>query len=133
MGRLGRTHFRRLQAVGLLPATVDGFADDELLARGVGFTDIVKRPTARARELTGSEYAVGARLLRAKLERYRPRVAIFTFKKPAELLLGAFAGHGERPSPFEATRCFVMPGPYARREAADRALGALGELVAATN
>lgn len=122
-GRLGQQHFGRLRDVGLLPADNSGFEDDVLFANGVGFTDIVKRPTARADGLAPAEYAHGAGTLVAKLERDRPGVVVFTFKKTAELLLETFIGHGEQPSPIAGVRYFVMPGPYAPREEVVRTQG----------
>lgn len=51
--------------------------DRALLALGIGFTDVVKRATAQASELTGAELAAGSRRLFVKLERYGPRIACF--------------------------------------------------------
>ena len=96
-----------------------------LLERGIGFTDIVKRPTRRAHELRTAEYAHGRGRLLEKLHRYRPELVIFSYKKTAEVLLGRFRGHGERPSPIEGMRMFVMPGPY---EKADRVSAGLEQL-----
>ena len=124
-GRLGLLFYRRLQEVGLLPQSFAGYQDDVLLERGIGFTDIVKRPTRRAHELRTAEYAHGRGRLLEKLHRYRPELVIFSYKKTAEVLLGRFRGHGERPSPIEGMRMFVMPGPY---EKADRVSAGLEQL-----
>ena len=43
----------------------------------LGFTDIVKTPTASAAELRDADFAVGAPQLRAKLEHLAPRIACF--------------------------------------------------------
>jgi TDG/mug DNA glycosylase family protein len=51
--------------------------DRALLAHGIGFTDVVKRPTAKASELAPREFAAGVTHLLLKLERYQPRVACF--------------------------------------------------------
>ena len=51
--------------------------DRALLAHGFGFTDLVKRPTARADQLASSELASGVASLAAKLDRYQPRIACF--------------------------------------------------------
>src|ERR1700722_2149468 len=51
--------------------------DAALLAHGIGFTDVVKRASVRADEVTRAEFAAGAALLVAKLERHRPRFACF--------------------------------------------------------
>ncbi len=45
---------------------------------GIGFTNLASRPTRRADELTREEIQAGARELRDKLERYRPRAVAYT-------------------------------------------------------
>jgi TDG/mug DNA glycosylase family protein len=51
--------------------------DRALLAYGIGFTDLVKRPTPKASDLTALELAAGVPHLLAKIERDRPHVACF--------------------------------------------------------
>jgi len=51
--------------------------DAALLAFGIGFTDVVKRATARADEVSAPEFAAGVAALLAKLEALRPGVACF--------------------------------------------------------
>jgi TDG/mug DNA glycosylase family protein len=51
--------------------------DRDLQRFGIGFTDLVKRPTAKASDLSLRELAAGVDALVAKLTRYRPRVACF--------------------------------------------------------
>lgn len=51
--------------------------DRALLAYGIGFTDLVKRPTVGVRDLAPGELAGGVAALLKKLERYRPRIACF--------------------------------------------------------
>jgi double-stranded uracil-DNA glycosylase len=51
---------------------------DRLLpALGFGFTDLVKRPTANATELTRSEFEAAAPILKERLEWARPRLVCF--------------------------------------------------------
>jgi TDG/mug DNA glycosylase family protein len=125
-GRLGQLFFSRLRRVGLLPPDASGYEDDALFAEGVGFTDIVKRPTARARELHAHEFAHGRAELVRKLRAVDAPLVIFTYKKTAEMLFGRFRGAALLPAqeviPGDA---FVMPGPYAAREQVKVALGDL--------
>lgn len=51
--------------------------DAALLDFGIGFTDVVKRPTANAAALAPDELARSAPKLLARLRRYAPRVACF--------------------------------------------------------
>jgi TDG/mug DNA glycosylase family protein len=51
--------------------------DARLPEHGFGFTDLVKRPTARAAELAPAELAAGVAALAAKIEFFHPRLACF--------------------------------------------------------
>lgn len=128
-GSLGLHFYKRLQRAGLLPQSFAGYQDDVLFERGVGFTDIVKRPTPRAHHLDPGDFAHGRGLLLEKLERFRPGLVIFSYKKTAEVLLGRFSGTGERPSPIEGVRMFVMPSPYGKREEVEAGLAELSGLI----
>ena len=93
---------------------------DRLLpAHGIGFTDVVKRPTPKASELTRNEFAVGAKLLLAKLERYQPRVACFQGVmgyRPFAAVVGSTERElalGGQALMLGRTRVFVVPSPSA--------------------
>jgi TDG/mug DNA glycosylase family protein len=128
-GRLGQLFFRRLHEAGVIPAAPRGSEDDVAYEAGIGFTDIVKRPTARAAELRPEEFAYGRDLLRRKLTKARPGHLIFTYKKTAEVLYGRFRGHGfvAGIDGLAGTRVFVMPGPYERADRVATALQALAD------
>jgi TDG/mug DNA glycosylase family protein len=127
-GRLGQAFFARLREAGILPADTDAYDDDAAFAAGIGFTDIVKRPTASAKLVKAAEYEHGQGLLEAKLAKYRPQLVIFTFKKAAQTLFGSFAGNGFMPGLKVArSEVFVMPGPY---EGAATARATMRELAA---
>lgn len=51
--------------------------DAALMQHGFGFTDVAKRASARADELSPAELSAGVEDLLAKLRRYAPRVACF--------------------------------------------------------
>lgn len=67
-----------LHAAGLTDRLY-GPEEDEALpdALGIGFTNLCPRPTRRAAELTRGEIRAGAKALREKLERYRPRAVAY--------------------------------------------------------
>ncbi len=118
-GRAGQRFFARLRAAGVLPAASEGYEDDAASGAGIGFTDIVKRPTRSAKELRSAEYEHGRGLLEAKLEHYRPELVIFTYKRAAEGLFGSFVGNGFIASlSLSHSDVFVMPGPYENAETA---------------
>jgi TDG/mug DNA glycosylase family protein len=112
-GTLGQRFFGRLRYVGLLDDRHDGFEDDAAFASGIGFTDIVKRPTGNATAVSPAEFEHGQSALEAKLKEHRPELVIFTFKKAAESLFGSFAGNGFVPGLRLAhSEVFVMPAPF---------------------
>jgi double-stranded uracil-DNA glycosylase len=129
-GRIGRRFWQRLHQVGLIEAAGTGREDDVAFLTGIGFTDIVKRPTPRADGIAAAEFEHGRDLLIKKLRRYRPPLLIFTFKRTATTLFGRFNGHGYRPElEFAGARVFVMPGPYERADRVAAALQQLRELL----
>lgn len=64
-------------AANLVGGPVGPEDDASLMARGVGFTDLVKRPTPQASGLSAADYRRDAPALRDKLLRYSPRIACF--------------------------------------------------------
>lgn len=62
-GEAGKRFVHRLRGVGLIPKSGVGHEDDAAFASGIGFTDIIKRATATASELSAEEYAHGRQQL----------------------------------------------------------------------
>ena len=132
-GRLGQQFYERLRYVGLLPRDADGWEDDALFERGVGFTDIVKRATARADALRREEFEHGRALLRDKLNRVQPTLAVFTYLRTAKVLFGSAAAAGFfEPNGHSDMRYFAMPGPYENVARRDALLGELRRFIART-
>jgi TDG/mug DNA glycosylase family protein len=123
-GRLGQRFWQRLRKVGLLDSAA-GFEDDAAFAAGLGFTDIIKRPTASAKELSADEFAFGRHQLESKIKECNPGLVIFTFKKTAVELCGPFDGYGFVGLPLAGIESFVMPGPYEPKAPAEAALNEL--------
>lgn len=122
-GRAGQIFFRRLNTVGLLPEG-PGFEDDRAFDAGIGFTDVVKRPTRGEADVTRQELECGKWLLQARLASAAAPLLIFVFKKAATTLIGSFDGHGLLPGAQQlyGARLFVMPGPYERTDLVQQAL-----------
>ncbi len=74
----GNRFWRVLYAAGITGRLYAPEEDEELLALGIGFTNLCPRPTRRADELTREEIRAGATELRARLERYKPRAVAYT-------------------------------------------------------
>ncbi|MCZ6535695.1 MAG: mismatch-specific DNA-glycosylase [Dehalococcoidia bacterium] len=62
---------------GLVGHKVSMEQDHTLVDHGIGFTDVVKRPSSQASALKAQDYRQWAPLLKEKLERYQPLVACF--------------------------------------------------------
>jgi double-stranded uracil-DNA glycosylase len=117
----GQNRFwRALNASKLVRRTLTpGEAAIEQLFRdhGIGFTDVVKRPSGGAGDLAAADFKHWAPLLREKLLRYAPRIAWFHGKVAYQNYLRyAEAVHeqvewGEQPRPIGESRVFVTPNP----------------------
>jgi TDG/mug DNA glycosylase family protein len=109
-GRLGKRFLGRLRQAGVLPPDAEpGREDDAAFAAGIGFTDVVKRPTPRAHGLRPGELEHGAARLVPKLEEARPALLVFTYKQAADAVLPAL----RESAALRSTSTFRMPGPYA--------------------
>ncbi len=83
-----------------------------LVERGIGISNLVRRATARADELTAAELREGAEQLLALVERVRPRVVAVlgitayraAFKRPQ-------AVPGRQPGPMGPAELWVVPNP----------------------
>lgn len=62
--------------------------DQDLLDLGIGFTNIVARPTKTAAKITKQEYKEGATILRRKIAQYKPNIVCYVGKGVYEQLMG---------------------------------------------
>lgn len=92
--------------------------DAALLEFGIGFTDVVKRPTRNAAALPASEFRVWTPRLLERLERTRPLVACFHGVTGYRAFLRYGLGEreqgvelGPQPRMFGSTRLYVVPNP----------------------
>lgn len=126
-GRMGQRLWSRLRGLGLLDDDPASWEDDAFVAAGNGLTDLVKRPTRSASEVSAGERASGREGLARKAREWEPGLILFAFRPPAEALLGPRVAPGQCDD-FEGTPTFLLSGPYApRAEAAaiDETLAAL--------
>ncbi|TLQ47244.1 G/U mismatch-specific DNA glycosylase [Streptomyces marianii] len=70
--RPGNRFWPVLHASGFTARQLKPAEQDELLAHGLGITNVAARATARANELSDEEFREGGRILREKVEHYRP-------------------------------------------------------------
>lgn len=94
-------------AAGLATRSHDPF--HLLRADGVGMTNLVRRATARAAELTAPEYRAGFVRLERLVRRYPPRAVCFVGITGYRLARDRRAGHGWQPEPVAGVPAYVMP------------------------
>jgi TDG/mug DNA glycosylase family protein len=124
-GPQGQRFFARLIQATLLQPIRDGFEDDAAVASGIGFTDVVKRPTPRADQVMPDELRHGRELLERKLSSVGRPPLIFSFKAAAVALVGTFDGNGWLEGTFAGCRLFVLPGPYEKHASAESTIATL--------
>ncbi|WP_260868074.1 G/U mismatch-specific DNA glycosylase [Streptomyces sp. SAJ15] len=110
--RPGNRFWPVLHASGFTPRRLAPAEQGELLRYGLGITNVVSRPTARADELSAREYQEGGRLLAEKVLRLRPRwlaVAGVTAYRAAFGDKRAQIGPQERT--IGTTRVWALPNP----------------------
>ena len=110
--RPGNRFWKTLHAAGFTDEVVSPFDEHVLLSRGIGITNVVRRTTASASELSPEELRAGATALKRKIERYRPRVVAFlgvsayrtAFEQPHATI-------GPQPERLAGARVWVLPNP----------------------
>ncbi|KOG61027.1 DNA glycosylase [Streptomyces griseoflavus] len=110
--RPGNRFWPTLHAAGFTPRVLRPAEQEELLAYGLGITNVVERASARADELTAEEFREGGRHLVEKVKRLRPRwlaVAGVTAYRVAFDDKRAQVGPQERT--IGDTRIWVLPNP----------------------
>ncbi len=119
-GSLGKRLWKRLQLVGLLADATPGREDDSFVEAGNGLTDVVKRPTRSASEVTRQELAAGAERLRARVREWRPALVLFPFQAAAHAALGERALSPGPCGSIGGVPAFLLSGPYAAKSITDR-------------
>ena len=84
----GNHFWKSLYLSGLVSTPVNPTDDHRLLDSGLGFTDVVKRATRGSADLPKSELIEGSILLREKLVKYQPKIAVFNGKYIYEVFSG---------------------------------------------
>lgn len=102
-----------LHAAGITGRLYAPEEDEKLLYQGIGFTNLVSRPTRRADELQSQEIKEGADELRGKLQRHRPLAVAYTGIGVYRLFRGTSkADWGAQPeSAVDGVTDVVVPSP----------------------
>lgn len=116
--RRGNRFWPALHRAGITSMLVDasgGMPDDaraELLAKGVGITNLVAVATARADELTSVELRAGGERLRRLVATERPRVVAMLGLTAFRQAFGVrTAMLGRSPETFEGAELWLLPNP----------------------
>lgn len=116
--RPGNRFYPALLAAGIIDRPVDagaGMTDadrDYFRARGLGITNVVRRATARADELTTEELREGGRLLVERIERTTPQVVAILGVTAYRAAFGVpRATVGRQPEPLAGAELWVVPNP----------------------
>ena len=109
----GNAFWATLHAVGLTPERLPPPRYPELLALGIGLTDLNKTEYGSDHEL--SPHAMDAAALHAKLRRFRPAAIAFTSKHAASLALAIKSpAYGQQAELLEGAVAFVLASPSGR-------------------
>ncbi len=98
----------------LIDASAGMSADDaaHLIAQGVGITNVVRRPTARADELTVDELHDGAERVARLVAAHRPRVvAVAGITAYRTAFRHPRSQAGRQPDPLAGAELWVVPNP----------------------
>lgn len=110
--RPGNRFWPALHRAGFTARQLSPFGERELLASGYGITNVVRRASAAAGEITREEYRAGGRRLLARVKRYHPRFAaicgVEAYRKAFER---PDARIGEQAEGLGPARLWVLPNP----------------------
>jgi len=125
-GGSGRRQLGRLIDEGILADPHGPFFEASATDAGIGFTDIVKRPTPNEKLVGKAELEYGTATLERALAVHQVPLVICVYRHPAKVLLGG------KPAPGLQTqrtswggRVFRLPGPYERSHNAAEVMGEL--------
>jgi TDG/mug DNA glycosylase family protein len=114
----GNRFYPALFRAGIIDEPIDpaaGMTDadrDRLRSRGIGITNVVRRATAKASELSREEFRAGGLELVATVRRTRPAVVAIAGITAYRSAFGLpKAVPGRQPSPLEEAELWVVPNP----------------------
>lgn len=103
-----------LNESGLVPQVLTPWDDARVTTFGLGLTDLVKRASASAGEVSESEFVQGGRDLRRKLEPLKPRIICFAGLVGYRFAFDRNAQLGLQPQTWGDSRLYVVPSPSPR-------------------
>ena len=109
----GNPFWRLLYAARLIDRPLTFAEERQLLAYGLGITNVCARASKTAAELTRAELAEGAKLLERRVRRWKPRAVVLVGLTIYQQIFGrdATPGPGAKPQRFGGAALFVVPNP----------------------
>lgn len=129
-GASGQRQLKRLVQAGVLGTPAGSYFEDVALEAGIGFTDIVKRPSAGEADVSAAEITYGSTILSQKLGERDVPLVICVFRHPVKALLGHDSppGLAQGRTPWGAS-VFRLPGPFQARSTAEAVMATLPPLL----
>ncbi|GAA0953493.1 G/U mismatch-specific DNA glycosylase [Kribbella koreensis] len=110
--RPGNRFWPALHLAGFTPRQLRPDEQGELLRLGLGITNVVDKPSARADELTKAELVAGGENLVRKVLAYQPRwLAVVGVTAYRDAFGERKAGMGEQSRRIGETRVWILPNP----------------------
>ncbi len=103
-----------LSKSGIVPEPLTPSDDARITQFGLGLTDLVKRASKSASQVSKEEFVKGGRKLRAKLEPLAPRVICFVGLTGYRAAFDPSARLGAQSSCWGKSRLFIIPSTSAR-------------------
>jgi double-stranded uracil-DNA glycosylase len=123
----GNRFWPALHAAGITAERLDPSRQHELLAIGVGLTNLVARPSARADALTTAELRAGAEVLEAKVASLEPAaVGVLGLTAYRRAFARPAARAGRQPEALSGAILHVLPNPSGLNAHATPAVHAAG-------
>lgn len=94
---------------GVVPEPFDYRDDKRVIEFGIGLTDLVKRPSKTAEEISREDFAEGRIVLSQKLEEFTPRVVAFNGRLAYEQFAQRRCKYGLQKELLYGARVFVLP------------------------
>ncbi|CAF1079594.1 unnamed protein product [Adineta steineri] len=116
-GGPGNHFWKLLHMSDLIPNAFTADDDYRMPHYGIGFTNIVQRPSKAGSDITKDEITAGAEILMQKIKMYRPKIVAFNGRGIYEVYANNKHFHyGKQPDLFleTDTHVFVMPSSSAR-------------------
>jgi len=110
--RPGNRFWPALHGAGFTPRLLRPDEQSELLSYRLGITNVARRATASAAELSPAELAAGGRTLRAKVRRLRPAwLAVLGVGAYRTAFANPAATIGRQPERLSGVGVWVLPNP----------------------